>query len=98
MPRAKSSTRSRSKTAKQPSFEQSLEQLETLVEALEEGDLSLEQALDHFEQGVTLTRSCQQQLDQAEQKIKVLIEKDGEPALTTMDDALAGDTDAKLDD
>ncbi len=56
-------------------FEQSLTQLQALVEQLEQGDLSLEQALAHFEQGVTLTRECQQALSQAEQKVTQLLER-----------------------
>ncbi len=66
------------KNKKQPSFEESLEQLESIVEALEEGDLSLEQALAQFEQGIALTRSCQAALAQAEQTVKVLTEAGGE--------------------
>ena len=46
--------------------------LETLVDKLEKGDLSLEDSLKNFEQGVKLTRECQQALQTAEQKISVL--------------------------
>jgi exodeoxyribonuclease VII small subunit len=48
-------------------FEESLANLESLVEAMEAGDLSLEEALKAFEQGIRLTRECQQALEQAEQ-------------------------------
>lgn len=68
MPRAKKAT----------DFETSLNELETLVNQIEQGDLSLEDALGAFEQGVKLTRECQSILDQAEQKVQVLIEKNGE--------------------
>jgi len=56
-------------------LEQSLEELEALVERLETGDLPLEEALKQFEQGVKLTRSCQTILKQAEQKVEVLLKK-----------------------
>ena len=70
----------RKKTA--ADFEQSLGSLQALVERLESADLSLEESLSAFEQGVTLTRECQQALTQAEQKVRILLDQDpeGEPA------------------
>jgi len=59
-------------------FEQSLTDLQNLVERLENGELSLEDSLTAFEQGVRLTRDCQTALAQAEQKIQILMERDGE--------------------
>lgn len=59
-------------------FEQSLADLQTLVERLENGELSLEDSLSAFENGIRLTRDCQSALAQAEQKVQVLLEKDGE--------------------
>ena len=47
-------------------YEQQLQQLETLIKQLENGDLSLDQTLAAYEQGVALIRACQQQLEQAE--------------------------------
>jgi geranylgeranyl diphosphate synthase, type II len=61
-------------------FEQSLADLQTLVERLENGELSLEDSLTAFEQGIGLTRDCQSALAQAEQKVQVLLERDGELA------------------
>ncbi|MBA4503373.1 exodeoxyribonuclease VII small subunit [Marinobacterium marinum] len=58
-------------------FEQSLQQLEGLVEQLEQGDLPIEDALKAFEQGIRLTRDCQTILQQAEQKVQLLTEQDG---------------------
>lgn len=58
------------------SFEQSMAELEQLVNQLEQGELPLDQALSHFERGIQLTRHCQQQLEQAEQKVKVLLAAD----------------------
>jgi exodeoxyribonuclease VII small subunit len=54
-------------------FEESLAHLESLVEALEEGELSLEESLKAFEEGIKLTRECQQALEAAEQKVRVLV-------------------------
>ncbi|WP_415899923.1 exodeoxyribonuclease VII small subunit [Neptuniibacter sp. QD48_11] len=59
-------------------FEQSLQALEALVTKMEQGDLSLEESLQAFEEGVSLTRECQGILTQAEQKVQLLIESDGE--------------------
>jgi exodeoxyribonuclease VII small subunit len=59
-------------------FEQSLTDLQNLVERLENGELSLEDSLTAFEQGVRLTRDCQAALARAEQKVQILMERDGE--------------------
>ena len=59
-------------------FEQTNEKLEQLVERMEEGDLSLEESLKTFEEGIKLTRQCQQALVKAEQKVKLLIEENGQ--------------------
>lgn len=56
-------------------FESALEKLEELVEEMEHGELSLEESLKAFEQGVKLTRECQTALAQAEQKVQMLIEE-----------------------
>jgi exodeoxyribonuclease VII small subunit len=56
-------------------FEGTLSELETIVQQLEVGDLSLEASLTAFEQGVKLTKNCQDSLNQAEQKVQTLIEK-----------------------
>ncbi len=64
-----------------PSFEELLSELEALVETMEKGELSLEDSLKSFERGVELTRSCQQVLKEAEQKVQILVGKneDAEP-------------------
>lgn len=62
-------------------FENALAELEQTVEQLEEGDLDLETALKAFEKGVKLSRECQNALQQAEQKVSMLINKDGEEQL-----------------
>ncbi len=62
---------------KDPSFEQSLNELQVLVERLESGDLSLEESLATFEQGIGLTRDCQSALQDAEQRVQTLLEQNG---------------------
>ena len=65
-------------------FEQSMRELEALVERLEQGDLPLEEALKQFERGVALTRNCQAALKAAEQKVEILLKgqgASGEPAI-----------------
>ena len=66
----------RKSTSKAIDFEKSLKQLESLVDKLEKGELSLEESLKHFEQGIELTRECRQALQSAEQKISVLSKED----------------------
>ena len=56
-------------------FEKSLIELEKLIKIMEKGDLSLEDSLKHFERGISLTKTCQQALSEAEQKVSVLLEK-----------------------
>ena len=60
------------KTAKAIDFEQQLESLEALVASLESGELSLEDSLKSFEQGIKVARECQQALKNAEQKVELL--------------------------
>ena len=55
------------------SFESSLEQLELIVRELEQGELPLERSLELFEQGVKLSRECQERLSQAERRIEILM-------------------------
>jgi len=63
------------KTRKSTNFEAAIAELESLVEEMEQGDISLEESLKKFERGIELTRSCQQALQEAEQKVQILIEK-----------------------
>ena len=68
-------------------FESSLKELERIVEQLEAGDLPLERSLELFEQGVRLSRDCQQRLDEAERKVEILIKgSDGGYAPTPFDE------------
>jgi len=66
-------------------FEKAMEELESLVDKMESGDLSLEDSLKHFEQGVKLTRQCQIALKDAEQKVSILLSEDNKIKLTDFD-------------
>lgn len=63
-------------------FEASLEALEQIVRELERGDLPLEKSLELFEQGIRLSRECQERLTQAERRIEVLV-RDNQGRTTT---------------
>jgi len=76
MPRAR-------KTTKAPPFEEALERLETIASSLEDGDLTLEQSLGLFEEGVRLTRLCASRLDEAQKRIEMLTRSE-EGALQTV--------------
>lgn len=69
-----------------PAFEESLAELEQLVSGLEQGEISLEESLAAFERGVVLTRACQKALQEAEQKVRILIEKNGSQGLEPFTD------------
>ncbi len=68
-------------------FEQSLSTLEGLVNRMEKGDMSLEESLQAFEQGIALTRECQARLSTAEQHVTRLIESQGNISLESFDPA-----------
>lgn len=59
-------------------FEQAIEDLENLVSTMEDGELSLENSLKSFEEGIQLTRKCQTALSAAEQRVQVLINEKGD--------------------
>ncbi|MGI8470386.1 MAG: exodeoxyribonuclease VII small subunit [Pyrinomonadaceae bacterium] len=68
------------------SFETSLSALEKIVRKLEEGDLTLEESLKLFEDGVRLSRECQERLGQAERRIEILLkDEDGNPVLQAIE-------------
>ncbi len=70
-----------------PSFEKALEELEHIIEQMEQGEISLEESLKSFERGIYLTRTCQQALRNAEQKVQQLVEKNGTARLEPFDRA-----------
>jgi exodeoxyribonuclease VII small subunit len=69
-----------------PDFEQSLTELEALVAKLEQGDVPLEEALKTFERGVALTRQCQTALRTAQQKVEILLSRNGEETIESFSD------------
>ena len=81
-----------------PDFEQSLAELETLVARLEQGDVPLEDALKTFERGVALTRQCQTALRTAQQKVEVLLARDGGEKLAPFDEPDDDGDEAEGDD
>lgn len=66
-------------------FEKKLARLEEIVAKMEGGDLTLEDSLKSFEEGVKLSRECNSQLSQAEQKVKILLSIDGNGTAVTED-------------
>ena len=68
------------------SFEEALNELEALVERMESGDLTLEESLAAFEQGISLTRHCQEALQVAEQKVEILSARTADAATEPFED------------
>jgi exodeoxyribonuclease VII small subunit len=83
----KKTSKKSTKDASSLDFESAIRELEALVERMELGDQSLEQSLKDFEQGIALTRSCQKSLQETEQKIQQLIEKNGQDELVPFEEA-----------
>lgn len=65
------------KKTKTFSFEANMQELATIVEKIEAGELSLEEAMQQFEKGIKLTKECHETLQAAEQKVKILLEQAG---------------------
>ena len=63
------------------SFEDAMQELENLVDEMEKGELPLEKALEKFERGVSLARSSQTILKDAEQKVQILMNQNGQDVL-----------------
>jgi exodeoxyribonuclease VII small subunit len=60
-----------------PSFEEGLQQLESIVKQLESGDIPLERALELFEKGMQLSETCRKQLEEAETRVEMLTRRGG---------------------
>ena len=86
MSKKKASKKSTKNSSDSLDFEGSMIELEELVERMEEGDQSLEDSLKDFERGIALTRGCQKSLQETEQKIQQLIEKNGQDELVDFDE------------
>ncbi|MFB9133452.1 exodeoxyribonuclease VII small subunit [Vibrio sp. AK197] len=74
-----------SKKPENMTFEATIEELDTLVEQLETGDLSLDDALKKFERGIALARSGQVKLTEAEQRVSILLQNDDDAPLSDFD-------------
>jgi exodeoxyribonuclease VII small subunit len=85
-----------SKKTKTFDFESNMQQLAAIVEQIEGGELSLEEAMQQFEKGVKLTKDCHVALQTAEQKVKILLEQAGNYTLEEFADV--EDDDANKDD
>ena len=70
------------KPDKLPDLENSLTEISQLVDKMEHGELTLEQSLNHFERGVLLIKHCQKILEEAEQKVQILIQNDHQEELS----------------
>lgn len=83
--------RSKPQDARQPSLEESLEQLERIVHRLEAGEIGLSEALQQYEKGVRLLRACYDLLETAERRIELLsgVDAEGRPLATPMDEPSA---------
>ena len=62
---------------KEVKFEDAMKELEQIATELENGNLSLEESIDKFEQGMKLSKECNEMIEKAEKKITILLEKDG---------------------
>lgn len=79
-------------------FEKSLDELEQLVSNLEQGDLSLDESLKSFERGVALFRDCQSALEQAELRVKLLMDPEDADAAEPFDENPDSDNNTNLRD
>jgi exodeoxyribonuclease VII small subunit len=59
-------------------FEEALERLEELVKKMEAGEMTLEESLKAFEEGIRLSRLCAKKLDEADRRVEILLRQDGE--------------------
>lgn len=59
-------------------FEENIEKLENIISDLEKGNLNLEESISKFEEGIKISKECNKMLENAEKKITILLEKDGE--------------------
>lgn len=73
--------------AKSIKLENAMQQLEDILEKLEDEDIPLEDSIKIFEEGISLTRAAQKLLVEAEQKVQLLLEEDGEPQSSALSPA-----------
>ena len=83
---------------KSPDFEKLLGELDKIVQRMEAGDQSLDQAMKDFERGMALSEQCQKSLDTAQQRVDKLVKKHGRYQLESMDDEDQRKLDSELAD
>ena len=66
------------KNMTKPNFEKNMSDLENIVTELEKGDLNLDESISKFEEGIKISKECNKILEDAEKKITILLQKDGE--------------------
>jgi exodeoxyribonuclease VII small subunit len=69
------------KLSKLPNLEESLAEISQLIDKMEHGELTLDQSLANFERGITLVKHCQKVLEEAEQKVQILIQNTNQEEL-----------------
>ncbi len=79
-------------TMAKKTFESALNRLEEITRELEEGDLSLENSLKKFDEGITLADYCNTKLTEAKTKVDILLKKNGKLTAEPFDEAESGDT------
>lgn len=75
------------KPTKLPTLEESLTEISQLIDKMEHGEPTLEQSLTHFERGITLVKHCQKVLNEAEQKVQILIQNNQQEELADYGEA-----------
>jgi exodeoxyribonuclease VII small subunit len=71
-----------------PKFEECLDRLEKIVGELEKGDVSLDKALELFDEGMKLSGSCRKELEEAEGKVEILLKRNGKLQAEAFDSAI----------
>ena len=79
------------KPDKLPNLEESLTEISKLIDKMEHSELTLEQSLSNFERGVTLIKHCQKILEEAEQKVQILIQNNHQEGLSAYGEDKNGD-------
>lgn len=74
-------------------FESSLQRLETIIDEMEAGSLSLEEMIERFEEGQALAKYCFKKLNEVERKIEILVKKDGDITAEPFDENMLDDED-----
>lgn len=81
------------KSDKLPNLEESLTEITQLIDAMEHGELNLEQSLTQFERGITLIKHSQKILEEAEQKVKILLQNNNKEDLSIYGEEKGGVSD-----